>query len=115
MTMTATSLVSDRRKPLRFNLAGAYIPGTRLNRTNMTRANLAGANCTKVDFSDAIMREANLTGTILANANLQRVDFENAILKQADLRGADLTGAINLTARQIDTAILDEGTKLPIL
>ena len=110
--MAATS-AGERRKPLRFNLAGAYIPGTTLSRTNLVCANFSRANCTRVDFSDSVMRDANLSGTVLVEANLQRVDFENANLKGADLRGADLTDAINLTSQQIGEAIVDANTKFP--
>lgn len=104
-----------RHRPLRFNLPGAYIPSARLQRTDMYQANLAGANCMKADFSDARMLEANLRGTILVEANLQRVDFDSADLTGADLRGADLTDAINLTEKQIRSAIVDDETKLPQL
>lgn len=112
--MPASNVVRPR-KPLRFNLPGAYIAGTKFNGTNLTRANLSGANCTQVDFSDSIMREANLSGTILVMANLRRVDFKDANFKGADLRGADMTDAINLTAQQISEAIVDSETKLPHL
>ena len=40
-------------------------------------------------------------------------EHQRANLCQVDLRGATLTGAIGLTQAQIDTACVDEQTKLP--
>ena len=79
----------------RLDVHGAY-----LRRTDLSNANLEGANLSGANFTDAILRGANL---------------KNAILKGTILRGADLTEAQNLTRAQIETAVIDDRTRLPAL
>src|SRR5258708_37506886 len=79
----------------RLDVHGAY-----LRRTDLSNANLEGANLSGANFTDAILRGANL---------------KNAILNGTILRGADLTDAKNLTQAQLETAIIDDRTRLPTL
>jgi uncharacterized protein YjbI with pentapeptide repeats len=85
--------VSRDKDAFKLDVHGAYLRSTDFSNANLEGANLSGAN-----FTDAILRGANL---------------KNAILKGTILRGADLTDAKNLTRAQIETAIIDDRTKLP--
>ena len=104
---------ADAAKPLRLDLHGAYIPKTQWRGSNLTRANLAGADCTGADLSEAILRQANLIGTNFVRANLRGADLQDARMAGACLRGADLTDARNFTHEQLREAIVDETTILP--
>src|SRR5215468_11595880 len=87
--------ISKEGEAFKLDVHGAYLRGTDLSYANLEGANLSGAN-----FTNAILRGANL---------------KNAILKGTILRGADLTDAKNLTRAQIETAIIDDRTRLPAL
>ena len=67
------------------------------------RPHLIGA-----DLSMANLIEADLIGV-----DLSRADLSGAVLRGADLTGADLSWTMNLTQKQIDSAITKENTKLP--
>ena len=75
------------------DLSGAFIRRTNLSGVNLEGADLSGADCTNVDFTGANFKDANLSKTIL--------------------RGANLTGALNLSRRQLAAAITDKNTILP--
>ena len=79
-------------------LSRAYLPMARLEKAFLYDANLEGA----------LLYDANLRGAWLWKTNLK-----DAILEGAHLEGADLTGATGLTWEQIQTAHIDETTKLP--
>lgn len=77
----------------RMNVEGAF-----LRRTDFSRANLQGANLARADFK---------------GASFVGADLKDAVLDGTNLSGADLTGARNLTAAQLRTAIVDRTTRLP--
>jgi uncharacterized protein YjbI with pentapeptide repeats len=61
---------------------------------------------------------ANLQHAILTQANLSRADLRGADLCEADfdganLCGADLTNTVGLTKKQVESATIDEKTRLP--
>ncbi len=87
--------ISREKDAFKLDVHGAYLRRTDLSNSNLEGANLSGANLT-----DAILRGANL---------------KDAFLKGTILRGADLTDAKNLTRGQLETAIIDDRTKLPAL
>ena len=72
---------------------------TYIRRVDLSFADLEGANLTDADCSNAIFRGAN---------------FKDAVLEGTILKGADLSGARNLTRPQIERAIIDEATVLPV-
>ena len=102
------------------NLSGASLFGAVLLQVNLSRANLSDAILSGANLSRAILFGANLSG-----AKLQGADLSNAILADANLSGAilsasplglsgaDLSEAIGVSEEQIDSAIIDEETKLP--
>jgi hypothetical protein len=92
---------SEEDEPLDLHetaLARAYLPMARLEKVFLYDANLEGA----------LLYDANLRGAWLWKTNLK-----DAILEGAHLEGADLTGAVGLTWEQIQSAHIDEKTKLP--
>ena len=80
-------------RPLRIDLSRAFI-----RRTDLSDANLKGANLSYADCQNAIFR---------------RVNFKNANLEGTNLKGADLSDARNLTREQLDKAIIVQTPILP--
>ena len=73
-----------------------------------TRPDLNGADLGWTDLRQALLRDADLPEAHLNGADLQR-----AKLEEANLRGADLREVKGLTKEQIESASIDDGTKLP--
>lgn len=84
-------------------LEGAVLIGADLTGANLSRTNLTGA-----DLTDADLGTFALDRTNLRNARLNGADFEGAFFSEADL-----TGAIGVTQAQLDSAVVDERTRLP--
>ena len=81
-----------------------------LSGANLIMADLSGANLNKAVLigADLIMTNLSgekLTGANLSGANLIMADLNKAVLHAADLYKADLTGAQDLTAKQLVTTI----------
>jgi uncharacterized protein YjbI with pentapeptide repeats len=107
--------------------------GANLRRANLYGADLSGFDLENVDLRDAFLgslflwpprlTQTTLQGANLKNSDLRKADFQKSNLRNANfegaklngakLQGADLTGAIGLTKKQIDSAVIDEETKLP--
>jgi uncharacterized protein YjbI with pentapeptide repeats len=114
----------------RANLKNANLSKINLQGSNLRNANLEGAKLSEAKLQwllpsaeNPLIPRTSLEGSNLKNADLHKVDlrgadlrnvnFEGAKLGEAKLQGADLTGATGLTKKQIDSAIIDEKTKLP--
>jgi len=80
----------------------------------LTKANLEMADLSDADLSDARLEGANLSGADLSGALLDRADFAGARFGGVNLSGASLLEARNLTQGQIDDAIGDSLTVLPL-
>jgi hypothetical protein len=127
-----------REFPCRAILNGVYLSGAELFVTNLIDARLNFADLSYVDLSCSNLARANFACANLENssfyhANLNLVDFSRAslasamldgaelnrarlygaILRETRLFGADLPEALNLTREQIESARIDEWTKLP--
>ena len=79
---------------------------------------LRGAILERADFLMADFKHANLQRVFFKEANLEKADFFNANfdvadLRGANLRGANLRGAKNLNKNHLESADLDQATKLP--
>jgi len=83
---------------------GATMGVAQMRHADLRLANLEGANLRGADLSGAKLRGARLTGA----------DFSGATLVETDLREADLSGVENLKQAQVDKAVADDTTKLPI-
>jgi hypothetical protein len=107
----------------RADLRGMYLYHPRLDRAMMRHSNLArswmpGSRLERSELVDADLRQANLQGANLADADLrsahlQGADLRRAILREADLRGANLTDAI-LDEADLTAAKIDDTTVWPV-
>jgi hypothetical protein len=103
------------------NLQGANLQGADFQRANLQRANLrANLGDINIDritlltnFEGANFQRANLQGADLQDANFEGANFLGANLQGANFQKANLAGAENLTQDQLNTACVDENTKLP--
>jgi len=77
----------------RANLSGADLSRANLYGADLSRANLSGADLSRADLYGANLSRANLSGADLSRANLSGADLSRANLSGADLSGADLSGA----------------------
>ena len=59
------------------------------------------------------MQDTDLSNTNLSEANLKAVNFKNIKLTKSDLRGTRLDHALNITCEQIQSATIDQNTRLP--
>jgi uncharacterized protein YjbI with pentapeptide repeats len=86
------------------NLFGANLSGVDLSCATMRETSLACANLTGANLSNTIMTDANLTGADLTNANLfgaimTNVNLTSAIMTNANMRRvAGLDSAIGYTS-----------------
>ena len=92
------------------NSAPLDLHGISLREAFLPNAKFAGALLYECDLEGALLDSADLRGAWLWRTNLKRVNLDNA-----DLRGADLSGARGLTTPQIEAAICDAETRLPVL
>lgn len=84
----------------RETIASLACPG----RLDLTGARLAGLDLGGEDLSDVNLFDADLRGT----------DLTGADLRGADLRGANLEAARGLTRAQVESAVTDRRTRLPV-
>jgi uncharacterized protein YjbI with pentapeptide repeats len=92
------------------NLSYANLQGADLGVANLQEADLAGANLQEADLAGANLQEAdlagaNLQGADLAGANLQGANLRVVKLQEANLRGANLQEA-DLTSANLQEADL---------
>ena len=80
---------------------------------NLVATDLIGSNFTSANLTHANLQEAHLQGATLSGADLTGAQLDKADLRRATLHGANLALASGLTQAQLDTACVDEQTKLP--
>lgn len=95
------------------NLSWARIPRVDLSRSTLQHAKFRGTVLRESDLRGSNLSHAYFREADLRRADLRGVNFEGTDLEDADLRGADLRDAKNLTREQLDTAVVDETTRLP--
>jgi len=100
------------------DLQGAYLFQANLQGADLMWADLQEVFLFETNLQGANLQKANLRGADLSGANLKGARMEGAILKETsfdgtDLRGANLTEATDLTRKQIESARMDEKTRLP--
>jgi uncharacterized protein YjbI with pentapeptide repeats len=84
------------------DLSGARLSGANLSDALLRGADLSGADLSGADLSFADLSGANLSDANLSDANLSRTVLEDADLRDADLRDADLSGAVGITAEELE-------------
>jgi hypothetical protein len=112
-----------REFPSRAILTGVYLTGadlsfsiiidTRLTSANLTGANLTGANLYRANLSGASLKSLFLDDVSRDNVTFYTTILSGANLREASLDGADLVYAFGLTCEQVESAWIDEQTRLP--
>jgi len=82
---------------------------SQINGLNYLGKNFKKANLDRKNFSMSLMIAANFSGCSLKNTN-----FLGADLRDANIKNADLSKSIFLTQMQINSAIGNSNTKIPI-
>jgi uncharacterized protein YjbI with pentapeptide repeats len=100
------------------NLCGAILLNASLFGADLLGANLFGANLWEAKMISTNLREANLSKASLFNAdlhgvNLSGADLHEAFLVKAKLEKVNLSNVLNLTQEQLNTACVDDTTRLP--
>ena len=72
-------------------LRDAYLGYAIMDDTNLSHADLSGANMEGISLGEACLKGANLTGAILIDAVFGQTYFRDANLSYVDLTGADLS------------------------
>ena len=100
----------DLRRAL---LCGADLSSASMFKADLREARLTGSNfsCTHLMF--ARLNDAKLINANLTNARLRGADFTDADLTGTDLSGADMKEAVGLEQAQLDTACGSDDTKVP--
>jgi hypothetical protein len=76
------------------DLSGADLRGARLHNADLAGANLSEADLRRADLSDALLGLADLSGADLGSADLSNANLRSTDnLSEADLRSADLRSA----------------------
>lgn len=89
--MTRANLSNARLSPLRFeNADGSH----RIQRVDLSGADLRFSNLQDIDLRDAILMGVDLTHADLSGADLRRADLTGSIIKGAKFDDAKLTKAI---------------------
>ncbi len=91
VTMVRANLRGAQLSPLQFKTKGK-IP--KLNRIDLSGADLRFTNLQQADMRDSIMMGVDLTNADLSGADLRRADLSGAIIKNTCLDDAKLDGAI---------------------
>jgi uncharacterized protein YjbI with pentapeptide repeats len=97
----------------RVNLGEANLQGAALWKANLQGANLWLANLKGASLVWADLRNVKLQGAFLGEANLSGANFQGADLQEAYLEGVDLRNVVGLTKKQVESAHVDDKTKLP--
>jgi uncharacterized protein YjbI with pentapeptide repeats len=90
--MTRVNMVGANFSPLLFKNPDGT---NRLQRVNLTGANLRYAIMTDANLSDCILNGVDLSYAVLHGVDLRRADLTGAILDNADFHGAILTDVIS--------------------
>jgi len=114
-------------------LKDAYLKGSKLPKSNFTKANMDHVRLHESDLKDsnfqnaycfrAVFKDSDLSRANFKEANLKRANFQNTILKDANLSnanltycnliGADLRGVTTNDNTIFDYAVYDDTTKFP--
>ncbi len=104
----------------RLDLTGAQLAGANLQQAHMEGCKLAGADLTdtrlrQTQLDQADLSNADLTGADLFEADLLKANLQGAILVGANLRGADIGQAIAVDAKFVSADLTAAGLGLAVL
>jgi hypothetical protein len=110
------------------DLSNCNLSGMNLSGFSLSESKFAGCQMVDTKLTDAFLTGADLEHTFLVNVDLTNAhllyadlegvyfrgtDMKNADLEHARIQSADFSRSLNLTQKQINTAIGDNYTKLP--
>ncbi|MDX2265164.1 MAG: pentapeptide repeat-containing protein [Hyphomicrobiales bacterium] len=96
------------------DLHGATLFKADLRNASLVGADLRDADLIEAELGGALLERCDLTGARLVDASLIGANLLNATMTGADLTGADLTSVRNLSQAQVDSAVGDVTTQLPL-
>lgn len=113
---------AEHDRPIKLNdtdlrgadLRDAYLRGADLAGTDLRHASLAGADLQRATVEDTNFRGAYLGAVNFRNVYFMGTNLEKAVLEEADLRTADLSRATGLAQEQLDNALGDSHTIVPL-
>ena len=112
--------IIERKKieDARENLRGADLSYAKLMKANLRKADFSEADLSfsylmQADLSEANFAKADLSYAVISEAVLTGANLEEADISEAFLHGVDMSGVLNLTAEQIESAYIDRDTKFP--
>jgi len=100
----------------RLNLRGADLSGQNLYYENLAKADLSGANCSNAIFRAVDLQGATLAGAHLSEANFRRADLRGANLQSTecwnvDFQGANLENVVFMDANLREAKFFDANLK----
>jgi hypothetical protein len=139
LTMIAHRTVEHESEDEHIELNDAWIPGVNLRDAQLERVRFDGANLSRADAEGAFLRGATFRGAVLQDCYMRKSDLRESDLTAADLRHASLRGALldgadifgaqltgasllrtdlsgvkNAIRQEIEQALTDETTILPV-
>jgi len=88
------------------------VRGGTLSGYDLSNMNISGATIYDLNCSSSSLVNSDLSDTLLVGVCFESVDFTGANFSGADLNNVNFTGS-NITAEQLNSAILDETSTLP--
>ena len=95
------------------SLGGRHFEGWNLSNLSAKRVMLERAHLFGAELSRSDLEEADLRGADLREAELRGADLRDTTFEFTNIQGANLTEVKNITLGQLQSAIVDESTKLP--
>ena len=95
------------------DLQGAKLNGAVLRQAVLNRVRFNDAELNGAELYRAALNRADLTGAELNGAKLDGTDFSAAQTERTAIKSADVTGAIRLSAPQLNAMFGDKSTILP--
>ena len=92
----------------------AFLVNADMSAARLSNADLSYANLANADLSYANLTNADLSCANLTNADLSHTNLSGANLVEAHLNGVDLRNAKGLSKSQLNKAVTDEHTLLPV-
>ena len=98
-------------------MSGAVVASAKLNRTNLSDAELSDSTFASADLTNSNLINANLTNSILfyanlTNTNLTNADLSRTILFSANLSRANLTNTNLFQAKYATPEGLDKDSRI---
>jgi uncharacterized protein YjbI with pentapeptide repeats len=101
----------DNSEMVKAYLVDAICSKATFKKANLENAILSSINATRADFSEASLKNSFCKGGIFKNANFKNADLTNATFQEGDIRGADFSGCTISDATKFEETKYDEHTK----